>query len=118
MKDTLGKWAFILGVILAVVLGLFATALGSSAAGWLVSLLTVLGLIVGFLNLSGKNAEKFVFAGVVLVIATYMGGASSTLASVAVIGQYLGGIFDAVLLFVVPATVVVALKDVYDLAQA
>ena len=117
MKDTLGKWAFILGVILAVVLGLFGAAVGGMQ-GWLVSLLTVLGLIVGFLNLSGKNAEKFVFAGLVLVIATYMGGASGTLANVALIGQYLGGVFDAILLFVVPAVVVVALKDVYDLAQA
>ena len=117
MKDTLGKWAFILGVILAVVLGLFAAALGG-AQGWLVSLLTVLGLIVGFLNLSGKNAEKFVFAGVVLVIASSMGGASDALTGVNAVGPYLASVFSAVLLFVVPAVVVVALKDVYDLAQA
>tara|TARA_Y100000310_G_C20445060_1_gene697980 strand:- start:365 stop:718 length:354 start_codon:yes stop_codon:yes gene_type:complete len=117
MKDILGKWAFILGVILAVILGLIGASLGGLQA-WLVSLLIVFGLIVGFLNIAGKQAEKFVFAAIVLVIASYMGGASSTLTGVAYIGPYLGGIFDAVMVFVIPAVVVVALKDVYDLAKA
>ena len=116
MKDFLGKWAFILGVLFAVVLGLVGASL--SFAPWLVSLLIVFGLIVGLLNISGKQSEKFVTASIVLVIASYMGGASGTLTGVELIGPYLGGIFDAIMLFVIPAVVIVALKEVYDLAQA
>ena len=46
-----------------------------------------------------------------------MGGASATLGGVQYIGAYLSGIFTQVLAFVVPATVVVALKDIWALGQ-
>jgi hypothetical protein len=80
-------------------------------------LLVVLGLIVGFLNVTGKETKEFLLVAVVLVIAAGMGGASATLGGVQMIGQYLSGIFTQVLAFVVPATVVVALKDIWALGQ-
>jgi len=53
----------------------------------------------------------------VLIIAAFAGGASDTLGGVQYIGQYLQGIFSSVLAFVVPATVVVGLKDIWNLGQ-
>ena len=51
MEKQIGNYSFIIGVIVAVVLGLAAPQIGTAAA-WLWSLLVVLGLVVGFLNIS------------------------------------------------------------------
>ena len=59
MEQKIGHYSFIGGVIIAVVLGLFSTQVGPSAGAWLASLLVVLGLIAGFLNVSGKETKEF-----------------------------------------------------------
>jgi hypothetical protein len=116
MDKRVGNYSFIIGVIVAIVLGVFTSGLGT-ATPWLASLLVVLGLIVGFLNVTGKETKEFLLVGAVLIIATSMGGASAALGGVQYIGQYLSGVFTQVLAFVVPATVVVALKDIWSLGQ-
>src|SRR3989338_9067617 len=117
MEKQIGKYSFIVGVILAVVLGLAIPAL-DAATPWLWSLLVLLGLVVGFLNISGKETKEFLWVTVALVVVAFAGSAQiSSWSNVELIGPYLKGIFDAILAFVVPATVVVALKDVWDLAK-
>ncbi len=114
MDARVGNYSFIIGVIIAIVLGVFSLG---TLTPVLASLLVVLGLIVGFLNVTGKETREFLLVGVVLIIAAAMGGASATLGGVQYIGQYLSGILTQVLAFVVPATVVVALKDIWGLGQ-
>ncbi len=117
MEKKIGNYSFIVGVILAIVLGLFATYLGA-AAMWLTSLLVLFGLIVGFLNVAGKETKEFLLVAVILVVVSYAGGAGS-LANLEAfgIGNYLAGIFNQIMAFVVPATIVVGLKDVWALAK-
>lgn len=117
MEEKIGHYSFIGGVIIAVVLGLASSQLGAPATAWLTSLLVILGLIVGFLNISGKESKDFMLVAVVLVIAAFAGDASSTLGGVQYIGDYLSGIFSHLLAFVVPATIVVALKDAWTMGQ-
>ena len=117
MEQKIGHYSFIGGVIIAVVLGLVPAATLGTAAVWLTSLLVILGLIAGFLNVSGKETKEFMMVATVLIIASFAGGASGTLGGVQIIGQYLQGIFVSVLAFVVPATVVVGLKDIWALGQ-
>jgi len=117
MEKKIGNYSFIVGVIIAVILGLAAPTLGQ-ATPWLTSLLIVLGLVVGFLNVSGKETKEFLLVAVALVIVAFAGSASGTLGNVQVIGEYLKGMFDAIMAFVVPATVVVGLKDMMALAQS
>ncbi len=114
MDKRVGNYSFIIGVIIAIVLGI--VSLGA-ATPILASLLVVLGLIVGFINVTGTETREFLLVATVLIIATSMGGASGTLSGVQYIGQYLSGIFTQVLAFVVPATIVVALKDIWGLGQ-
>ena len=117
MEKQVGNYAFIIGVILAVVLGLASTQLGA-ASTWLWSLLVVLGLIVGFLNVSGKETKEFLWVTVALVVVAFAGSAQiNSWSNVELIGPYLKGIFDSILAFVVPASVVVGLKDVWELAK-
>ena len=117
MEKQIGNCSFIVGVVIAVVLGLAAPALGGAAA-WLWSLMVVLGLVVGFLNVSGKETKEFLLVTVALVVVAFAGSAQVTSwEAVQFIGPYLKGIFDSILAFVVPASVVVALKDVWGLAR-
>ncbi len=116
MEKKIGEVSFVLGVVLAVILGLIGSYLGTLEP-WLISLLIVLGLIVGFVNIGGKDTKDFVLIAVALVLVAYVGGASGTLTTILYIGEYLAGVFNAIMAFVVPAVVVVALKDIYALAQ-
>ena len=116
MDKRVSHYSFIIGVIIAVILGL-ALPLGAQVTAVLTSLLVLLGLIVGFLNVTGKETQEYLLVATVLVIVTFAGSAEGTLSGVMYIGAYLGGIFKAMMAFVVPATVVVGLKEILALSQ-
>ena len=117
MEKQIGNYSFIIGVIIAVVLGLAAPRLGAAQA-WLGSLLIVLGLVVGFLNVSGKETKEFLLVTVSLVIVAFAGRVQiDSWSNVELIGPYLKGVFDSILALVVPASVVVALKEAWALAK-
>ena len=120
MEKQIGKYSFIAGVVIAVLLGLAIPALSAAnaARGWLYTLLVLLGLVVGFLNVSGKETKDFLMVTVALVIVAYAAGAQiSSWGDVQFVGKYLTGIFGNIVAFVVPASVVVALKETWDLAK-
>ena len=103
-----GAWAFILGIIIALVAGFWP--LGTIVT----AVLIVLGLIVGFLNVTGKETTPFLLATVALVIVSNFGGAVFATANLDVLQSML----NALIVFVIPATIVVAVKAVYNLASA
>ncbi|MEK6914702.1 MAG: hypothetical protein AABW83_03565 [Nanoarchaeota archaeon] len=104
--NQLGSWAFLVGLIIAVVVGLF----GQLGAAWLIAL-AVIGLLVGLLNIADSETTPFLMSGVILIIASAFGG--DALSRV----PYAGAIFDALLVLFVPATVIVAIKNVFTLAR-
>jgi len=104
MASSLGGWAFLVGVLLAVIFAFFDVA----SLAWII---VVLGLIIGLLNISEKETQKFLMAGVVLVIVGALAG--SMFASV----MYLTDIFNNLVALFAPAVVVVALKSVFELAR-
>ena len=116
MEKKIGSYSFIVGVIIAVVLGLAAPMLGELAP-WLISLMIILGLIVGFLNVAGKETKEFLLVAVALVIVSFAGSAGAIFGNIEIVGQYIQGVFTQIMAFVVPATVVVALKDIWSLGQ-
>ena len=116
MEKRIGHYSFIIGVIIAVILGL-ALPIGEATTAVLTSILVLLGLIVGFLNVTGKETTEFLTVATILVIVAYAGGASGNLGTVQFIGQYLTGIFQGIMALVVPAAVIVGLKDVWRLGQ-
>ncbi len=80
-----------------------------------IGILALLGLIVGLLNVGGAETTSFLMAGTVLVIVTGLGGDS--IRDVPGIGSMLSGILNAIMILFVPATVVVALKSVFEIAK-
>jgi hypothetical protein len=111
-----GKYSFIVGVVIAVVLGLGIGALAPAQA-LLTSLLVVLGLIVGFLNVAGKDLKDFLIIATILVLVSYAGSAGAILGSVQYVGAYLQGIFNSIMAFVVPAVIVAGLKAIAQMAK-
>jgi hypothetical protein len=124
-KDNkIGAWAFLVGVILAVVIGLSTAqfvplesfAKSSSA---IYGILVLLGLIVGFfIKIEDKESHTFLIAGAILVIVSKFGMESIKGSLIGVgIGDIVVSIFGALLILFVPATIIVALKTVFGLTK-
>lgn len=122
-ENSVGAWAFLIGVILAIVIGI-ATKLISIPALILYSpqiyaILVILGLVVGFsINVTGKNSQTFLITGAVLVVVSKFGMESVTGSLIGIgIGDMVSSTFAALLVLFVPATIVVAIKTVFGLAK-
>ncbi len=116
MDKKIGNYAFIIGVIIAVVLGLAESSLGA-AGPWLVSLMVLLGLVVGFMNVGGKESKDFLLVAVALVIVVSIGAGSDVLSGVQYIGSYLAAVLKQIMAFVMPATIIVGLKYLWATAE-
>ena len=103
----IGKWAFLIGLLIAVI----ASFLGGYAATVAI-VLFVLGLLVGFLNITEKDSHKFLLA----TIALLMGGVASisALSVLGIVSSYLNSILGNFIAFVSAAALVVALKAVFE----
>lgn len=107
-----GEWAFLAGVLLAVILGLVEGSGAAALPDYVGPVLVVLGLVVGALNISAKESHGFLLGSVALLLAEGAG-----LGTLPWVGAYLGSILGFIAVFVAPAAVLVALKVVYDLAK-
>ena len=103
----IGKWAFLFGVGLAVIFGLFSGVQTQA----MTYLLILLGLVVGFLNVADKEVAPFLMSSAILVIVSSL--SEDTMSGV----PYVGSILQALLTLFVPATVVVAVKHVFSIAK-
>src|SRR3989344_7912801 len=102
--NLLGSWSFLVGVILAVLLGLGFTSGYQKQMLWAVFLL---GIIVGLLNITAKEVSAFLTSGTILALVSFLGVQVGVFDEVApVISNVLMGI----LTLFIPATIIVALK--------
>lgn len=96
------------GVALSVIAGFFSWQ-------YLFPTLTILGLLAGFLNVKTNEVQSFLIASVSLAIISACGTALIT--ALPIVGPTIGRICIALLSFVVPATIIVALKSLYTIAS-
>ena len=108
MMTQYGNWAFIIGVVLAIVLGLFGAYIGYTTE--ITYIMIILGLIVGFYNVTRKETVNFLIVAIALLVAGGIG-----LEMLPVIGTYVGGILSHITVFIAPAAILVALKAVYEM---
>lgn len=110
-NDVVGRWAFIIGLIVAVVAGLIQGYVQVIAL-----VLFVLGLVVGFLNVKDKDLIKFLVATSALLI---LGVASiGALSILAVVSDYIDSILGNFISFVGAAALVVSIKAVIEATKA
>tara|TARA_Y100000294_G_scaffold177021_1_gene201085 strand:- start:284 stop:670 length:387 start_codon:yes stop_codon:yes gene_type:complete len=121
-ENSIGAWAFLVGVVLAIVIGLSTTLVSipvlTSFSPQVYAILVLLGLFVGFMNVAGKDSQTFLLAGTVLVIVSKFGmeGVTGSLIGIGV-GDAVSSVFGALLALFAPATIIVALKTVFSIAK-
>ena len=121
-ENFIGAWAFLIGVVLAIVIGLTTKVIPIPAltkySSAIYGILVILGLVVGFMNVGGKESQTFLLAGAVLVIVSKFGMDSVSGSLIGFpIADLVKTVFGALLTLFVPATIVVALKAVFSLAR-
>lgn len=118
MVKKIGHYAFLVGVLLALVMALFSTTLNEQTQSILLLVLVVLGVIVGFLNVTSKEMTEFLVAAIALIV---IAPVSSTLVVIdkfiAGLGTLLQSVLSFIAIFVAPAALIVALKAIIELAE-
>ena len=104
--ETISHWIFLIGVAIAIVLG-FLMPESSLVA----SILVIIGLIVGLLNITSKEVLPFLLATIALAVS------AATFELIPYVGLYLKYILNYILMLVAPAAVVVALIVIWRLAS-
>jgi hypothetical protein len=104
----IGSWSFIFGVLVALVSAFFTPTQQT------MTILIVLGLIVGFLNVRGKEAVTFLLATVSLVVISSLGG--EAFSQITVIGTPVQRVLNNLIVFVIPASIIVSLRAVLTIA--
>ena len=133
-KDMWGKiavWAFIIGVVIALLIGLWQAynlqnnetpILSSDNGVWIGWLLAFLGLIVGLLAILGRGTitkaetPAFLMAGIALLI---MYGVFNSMENMLQpwLGPLLAGISWPLAIFIAPAVGILAIKAIWDIGK-
>ncbi len=104
-RERIGKWAFIIGLVLAGIAGLFFQP------RWAIWVLAVLGVIVGFLNIAAEETRSFLLASIALTLS------ATALNTLPVFGTAFSLVLPFVVAFVAGGMIVVALKELFQTAQ-
>lgn len=104
-QGQLGRWAFVVGLIISVLLGFVTFSFASL-------ILVILGLIVGFMNVTEKEASGFLIAVIALMVVGIAG-----LQALAVLGTlytWIQTVLTSFVVFAAASAVVVALKVLFE----
>lgn len=126
-ENLIGAYAFLIGVILALAIGILPTLFNQSLKvttqyiNIVYGILALSGIIVGFFNSGGRDSDKFLLASTSIVIVSYMGLSSiDVIKQIALlsldIGLMLISTFNALMMLFIPATIIVALKTVFSIS--
>ncbi len=107
-------YAFTIGVVVALVLGLIS-AWVQPYVPVLTSLLILAGIVVGFFNIAPNETRDYILFVTAMVIVISFGG--NILGNVQVIGPYLTSVLSSILAFILPSVIIVGIKAVINLAK-
>ena len=110
-RNLVGSWSFLIGLFLAIVLGLGFTGAYQKEILWTVFLL---GIIVGLLNIAVEEISGVLTSGTVLVLISFLGIQVGIFDAVA---PSITNMLTGILTLFVPATIIVALKATFAYAQ-
>lgn len=123
-ENYIGAWLFLIGVILAVFIGVAATFFipASKITAYsspIYAVLVILGIIIGTqIDVSGRDSQTFLISSAVLVIVSKFGMESVVGSLIGLgVGDLVTSVFSALLALFVPATIVVALKNLFSITN-
>lgn len=117
-ENVVGAWAFLIGIVLALLGGILSALFGNWNP-FVLGLLMVIGLIVGFIGVAPNDLQKFLMITVSLVIVSYAGSAGVKNIEFLEwqIGNVVSSTLAGLLVLLVPATVVVAIRSLFSVSQ-
>jgi hypothetical protein len=119
-ENLIGAWAFLAGLIIAIVMGIISSVTKITTDPFLYGVLAALGIIMGYF-VAEKDVRTFLLATVSVVVVCFAGIQAQILNS-AIIGigfnRLVGAILGALLMLFIPSAIVVALKTVFSLAKS
>ena len=117
-ENLIGAYAFLVGVILAILVGILQQSLDVAKTSSLpYVILVLLGVMVGFFNFSDKDSYTFLLASLSLVIVSGFGQTALIYVATVPILSSLTAVLSALMVMFVPATIIVALKTVFSIAK-
>ncbi len=117
-ENLIGAYAFLIGVILAVLVGILQQSLNIAKTSSIpYALLVVLGILVGFFNFSDRDSFTFLVASLSLVIVSGFGQTALIYVSTVPILSSLSAVLSALMVMFVPATIIVSLKTVFSISN-
>ena len=135
MKDMytkIGSWAFLIGIIIALLIGLYtaytievdnSNFLSTETGGWIVWLLVVLGAIIGIIAVLGKGTitakegPGFLLAGIALLVMAPAFQMMTVWITGPWIGALLYGVSMCLAIFVAPAVGLLAIKAIWEIGK-
>ena len=120
-ENSVSAWAFLIGIILAVIAGVFSK--GSTDPIILVAIV-IIGMVVGYF-VAEQEVQTFLFASAAAVVASFAGiqGLATNVALTGItvsgiaIGKIMISVLATLLFLFVPATIIVAIKTVFSIAK-
>ncbi len=113
----IGRWSYVGGLVIALLAALFGLS-----SSWIPVILFVLGIVVGFLNISAKEEEIFLIAAIAFLVS--MVSVSSVLQLISKVAgisaslmTFIGVILGYLVVFATGATIVVSIKALYKVSK-
>jgi len=113
MEQKIGSWAFILGVVIAIIVGFLGSGVFGPIADWIPLIMVILGVLIGLLNISDKEITNFLVAVIALLAASAVDWAL-----IPTVGAPLGKIFWNIASLMAPAAIIVGIKAVWNMASS
>src|SRR3989338_4059516 len=105
MREMIGKWAFIVGLVISIVAGI--VSIGATGLAWLVAL----GIIAGLVNVTSKEVTGFLIATIALMMVGSVG------LNLPAVGSFVTSIVSAFTALVAGAAFIVAIKEVFAITK-
>ena len=129
MMGKIAIWAFIIGALIALLVGLWQAytieqnqqpLFSSDTGGWIAWILAILGGIVGVLAVLGRGTitkaevPAFLMAGIALIV---MYASFQYIRIAPWIGSLLSGVSMSIAIFIAPAVGILAIKAIWDIGK-
>jgi hypothetical protein len=126
--EEISRWAYLLFIILAVVMGLVVGYMAWSAGywsdpsvadvnGWVLVIMLILGVIIGITSITTTEVTPFLIATIALVVAASANVWDPLGKIHGLLAFWATGILSYIVAFAAPAAVIIAVKAVLTMAK-
>lgn len=124
--ETISKWAYLLFVVIAVVMGLVVGYMAWDAGswadvadinGWILLVMLLLGVIIGITSITTTEVTPFLIATIALIVAASANVWSPLSQIHALLDFWATGILSYIVAFAAPAAVIIGVKAVLTMAK-